>query len=357
MDYNKLASNPYYRDIGISDNTLSNIEGLVRSIESNEYKFEKKIDSSEYRLGIQFDHDKNKLESLSKKLKGLLKEREERLSELDIKLKANNLIARAHENEALIRYSRSRIILAKHRNAVNYLDLMKKQNDQRDSIVCQMRDVIGMMKIMYNKKRFEKAVQEIPELQEYVETHNINGNLSQMELREVGRILVKHQLHHMDSKSQTIYDKAQDMAASSQSNLHYEKAQMMTENIMDIARLTNEFRSVNLDTLDKRSYTAIMGNLNQRKVMYNNTVAAINNFQKKSGDMLYVVPPHITGGLVRFRPLLEEDHKNFREWAKKAVKGVLPMKTVDESLKWGLRNVRYLDDDLKYIQDQMKEFC
>lgn len=128
----------------------------------------------------------------------------------------------------------------------------------------------------------------------------------------------------------------------------------LRDNIREIAQLTEEFRSVNLEQLDKSWYTRLMGNLNKRKILYNSTVNAINNFQKKSNEMLYIVPPAVTGGLIRLRPVMEEDHTRFREWAKVVIKGVLTMKTVDDSLKWSLYNVRYLDKDLSHIQEQLK---
>lgn len=70
--------------------------------------------------------------------------------------------------------------------------------------------------------------------------------------------------------------------------------------------------------------------------------------------MTLMLPPEVTTTLLRCRQAMENDHKNFREWCKTRLKGVITMAAVDETLKWNIHNVRYLDDKLKRVQDQLK---
>lgn len=191
-EYNSITSNAYYNKLDADK--LSRLNQLLNSIEADEVEFDTTIDSSARDLGIQFEHTNKEIDKISAKLKNALKEREKAIKELEDLLRENNLMIKDEENEAYIRYIRSRVLLDKHVNAVKYLGVIKKQNNRNDSIICKTKDVLSIMKMLYIKKEFEKAVNKIPELKEFSRTHDMNSVLADKELLEMTKIIAKYQI-------------------------------------------------------------------------------------------------------------------------------------------------------------------
>lgn len=135
-----------------------------------------------------------------------------------------------------------------------------------------------------------------------------------------------------------------------------ETREMINKGIQNLVELCRNW-SLSL-AMDQSYYQRLARNLVDRKNLYNKIVKAINDVQSKSNsdndDMIVRLPPEVTTNLLRCRQLMERDHKNFREWCKTRLKGVLTMATVDDTIKWNIHNVRYLDDRLKQAQEQMK---
>lgn len=208
-EYNSITSNAYYNKLDADK--LSRLNQLLNSIEADEVEFDTTIDSSARDLGIQFEHTNKEIDKISAKLKNALKEREKAIKELEDLLRENNLMIKDEENEAYIRYIRSRVLLDKHVNAVKYLGVIKKQSNRNDSIIYKTKDVLSIMKMLYIKKEFEKAVNKIPELKEFSRTHDMNSVLADKELLEMTKIIAKYQIHTMSDKDKKIYDKAKDM--------------------------------------------------------------------------------------------------------------------------------------------------
>lgn len=191
-EYNSITSNAYYNKLDADK--LSRLNQLLNSIEADEVEFDTTIDSSARDLGIQFEHTNKEIDKISAKLKNALKEREKAIKELEDLLRENNLMIKDEENEAYIRYIRSRVLLDKHVNAVKYLGVIKKQNNRNDSIIYKTKDVLSIMKMLYIKKEFEKAVNKIPELKEFSRTHDMNSVLADKELLEMTKIIAKYQI-------------------------------------------------------------------------------------------------------------------------------------------------------------------
>lgn len=135
-----------------------------------------------------------------------------------------------------------------------------------------------------------------------------------------------------------------------------ETREMISKGMQNLVELCRSW-SISLE-MDHTHYTRLARNLVDRKNLYNKVVKAINDVQSKSnqdsGDMFVRLPPEITTNLLRCRQSMEKDYKDFREWCKVKLKGIITMATVDDTIRWNIHNVRYLDDRLKQVQDKMK---
>lgn len=302
---------------GLAGDQLKSICNLALLINIYENKLENLIDTDKEQEGIQFEIKASKIpeaRSNYQKLKidGLhnLKKREDGLKTWEKYLASYGI--QNGNDELTIMFNRSKQKLGIHKNAVSSA-----------------------------LRLYERMLYNI-------------GNKDNLKVKDVAKLTAYAIAHR-----KAITNEAVDVV-----KLKVTSEEFIPENVRAVIdectkQLVGLCREWNLNSnMDKSCYQALTRNLVNRRKLYNELVRIINEVQSKSksdsDSMTLMLPPEVTTNLLRCRQAMENDHKNFREWCKIRLKGVITMAVVDDTLKWNIHNVRYLDDKLKRVQDQLK---
>lgn len=302
---------------GLAGDQLKSICNLALLINIYENKLESMIDTNKKKGGIQFEIDANLIPAARTNYQTLkidgphnLKKRADGLKTWLKYLVSNNI--KDDTDELVIMYERSRQKLDIHRNAMNSA-----------------------------LKAYEHVLYR-------------TGNKDILGIKDKIKLMAANTAHKDEIRLWSM--DITKMAATSKEVIHEDVRNIINECIKQLIGLCREWQLSS--AMDQSYYQALTRNLVNRRKLYNELVRIVNEVQSKSkldsNSMTLMLPPEVTTTLLRCRQAMENDHKNFREWCKTRLKGVITMAAVDDTLKWNIHNVRYLDDKLKRVQDQLK---